>query len=228
MKKLKCEHGETVFPCSKCDIEHNKNKSASVMGYGANMTTGLTLANSSRENKRAAADFYPTPPEVTWALLQELKLDPATKILEPACGAGHMAKEIEAAGYSVESTDLFDRGYGEHGIDFTKQNDNRGCNWMITNPPFNEAVPFIEKAASLQLDGFALLLKSQFWHAKKRLPIFEKYPPALVMPLTWRPDFCLGARGNSPTMDTLWTIWKKGDARAVYKPLQKPLALFAP
>lgn len=136
------------------------------------------------ENKRAAADFYPIPPEVTWALLQELKPVPATKIWEPACGAGHMSKEIEAAGYLVESTDLFDRGYGKHSVDFTKQTDGRGCQWMITNPPFNEAGAFIEKAASLQLDGFALLLKSQFWHAKKRLPIFEKYTPAMIMPLT--------------------------------------------
>lgn len=191
------------------------------------MITGLNLANSSKENKRAVADFYPTPPEVTQALLQELKLDKATKIWEPACGEGHMAKVIEAAGYLTKSSDLFDRGYGEHGVDFTKQTDNRGCQWMITNPPFNEAVAFIEKAASLQLDGFALLLKSQFWHAKKRLIVFEAYTPAAIMPLTWRPDFTEGERGGSPTMDTLWTIWKKGDTRAIYKPARKPLGLFA-
>lgn len=191
------------------------------------MTTGTNLANSSKENKRAAADFYPTPYEVTQALLKELKLDPATKIWEPACGEGHMAKEIEAAGYLTESSDLFDRGYGEHGIDFTKQTDNRGCQWMIANPPFSEAVAFIEKAASLQLDGFALLVKSQFWHAKKRQPLYKKYKPALVMPLSWRPDFMFGERGGAPTMEMLWTVWIAGDTRAEYRPLEKPLGLFA-
>ena len=36
----------------------------------------------------------------------------------------------------------------------------------------------------------ALLLKSQYWHSQKRVALFEKYPPAYVMALTWRPDFC--------------------------------------
>lgn len=189
------------------------------------MTTGINLANSSKKNKRTDADFYPTPYEVTVALLNKLQLNSTTRIWEPACGEGHMVKEIKAAGYSVESTDLFDRGYGEHGIDFTKQTDNRECQWMITNPPFSEAEAFIETAASMSLDGFALLVKSQYWHAKKRIPLFKKYRPSMVLPLTWRPDFMFGERGGAPTMEVLWTVWMKGSTRTEYDLLEKPLKI---
>lgn len=187
------------------------------------MTTGLILANSSQENDRINADFYPTPWDTTRALLNKLRLDKSIKIWEPACGEGHMVKEITAAGYSVKSTDLFDRGYGESCIDFTKQTDNRGCQWIITNPPFKEAESFIETASSLNLDGFAFLFKSQFWHAKKRLPLFRKYKPAMILSLTWRPDFMFSQRGGSPTMECSWTIWKKGSEMTEYDLLEKPL-----
>jgi hypothetical protein len=34
-------------------------------------------------------------------------------IWEPACGDGAMSRELAAAGHTVISTDLVDRGYGE-------------------------------------------------------------------------------------------------------------------
>jgi hypothetical protein len=188
-----------------------------------NIIKGHNLANYSKENKRVTADFYPTPHEVTRALLQKLKLDQSIKIWEPACGEGHMAEEIKLFGHSVESTDLFDRGYGEYGVDFTKQINNRGCQWMITNPPFSEAESFIKTAASMSLDGFALLVKSQYWHAKKRIPLFKKYRPSMILSLTWRPDFMFGERGGAPTMECLWTVWTKGSTRTEYDLLEKPL-----
>ena len=42
-------------------------------------------------------------------------------ILEPCCGIGSISKILKENGYSVYSSDLIDRGYGEEtGIDFFK------------------------------------------------------------------------------------------------------------
>jgi hypothetical protein len=56
-------------------------------------------------------------------------------IWEPACGDGAISKVLEAAGYTVISTDLVDRGYGHGGHDFLKSETPLGRN-IITNPPY--------------------------------------------------------------------------------------------
>lgn len=182
--------------------------------------TGKALAASSHAD-RPASDFYPTPPEVTRALLDFIM--PTNKgIWECACGQGHISKVLEEDGYQVTSTDLFDTGYGKPGVDFLTSEMPAGCNFIITNPPFNLAEQFIRRAASLPLIGFALLLKSQYWHAAKRASLFEEHRPAYVLPLTWRPDFLFGGRGGAPTMDCIWTVWLLGSGRCEYIPLRKP------
>jgi hypothetical protein len=58
-------------------------------------------------------DWYPTP---AWATQILMDVEPFVgAIWEPACGDGAMSKVMMAAGHTVYSTDLFDRGYGENG-----------------------------------------------------------------------------------------------------------------
>ncbi len=89
---------------------------------------------------REKDDFYPTPPEGTRALLAVEKFE--GPIWEPACGDGAISKELIAAGYNVESTDLVDRGYGQNGVDFLMEWQPRAPN-IVTNPPFKMVAPFI-------------------------------------------------------------------------------------
>ena len=175
------------------------------------------LANRSNE-KRRELDFYPTPANVTDALLRFLKL-PVGVVWEPACGDGAMSKVIEQHGLLVISTDLREAGYGEGGVDFL-MSAPRECDAIITNPPFALSADFVERAVTIA-PVVALLFKSQFWHSKKRQPIFERNPPAWVLPLTWRPDFMFGERGGAPTMDCLWTVWKRGETDTRYRLLSK-------
>jgi predicted RNA methylase len=75
-------------------------------GLGAAMAGGNAL-----ELGRQDDDYYPTPGNVTKALLRAWH--PRSGIVwEAACGCGMMAREIEAAGLSVIATDIADRGYG--------------------------------------------------------------------------------------------------------------------
>jgi len=165
---------------------------------------GETLANKSADD-RSGTDFYPTPANVTEALLYWLNLPKNTTIWEPACGEGHMTKAIKAKGYHVVSSNLHDQGCGETGVDFTTLSKCE-CDWIITNPPFKQAEEFINTASKMGVP-FAFLLKSQYWHAARRGSVFDKYQPAAVLPLRWRPDFLFGAKAGAPTMEVLWTVW---------------------
>lgn len=178
----------------------------------------LNLANSSTEHKRRDLDFYPTPPEVTHALLKFLHL-PESVIWEPACGDGAMSKVLEGYGHKVLSSDLRETGYGEGGVDFLAS--TKVCDAVITNPPFNVSEQFIRHALT-QAKVVAMVLKSQYWHAKKREALFDESPPAFVLPLTWRPDFLGGERGGAPTMEVHWTVWVKGETDTRYRPLSRP------
>lgn len=165
--------------------------------------------------KRAKSDFYPTPAEVTQALLDFLDLPRGTVIWEPACGENHMVDVITANGFYVIGTDL------ETGTDYLTA-ERQECDWIITNPPFTLADRFIERSIG-HGRPFAMLLKSQYWHARKRLELFHAYPPSAVCPLTWRPDFLFKEKGRgSPLMDVCWVVWN-GDHNTRYIPLKKPM-----
>ncbi len=164
--------------------------------------------------KRVASDFYPTPPEATQALLNYLRLPRGTVVWEPACGANHMVDVMRRNGYAVIGTDI------QTGADYLAT-ECVVCDWIITNPPFSLADRFIVRSIE-NGKPFALLLKSQYWHAKKRLDLFRAYPPSAVCPLTWRPDFLFKKRGSgSPLMDVCWVVWD-GSHDTKYIPLEKP------
>lgn len=186
---------------------------------GGDLARSLTTASAA---DREGTDFYPTPPEVTHALLDYLQLKPGTWVWEPACGEGHMAKVLKQRGLWVYATDLHDRGYGHHFKDFLAVERVKPRGWIVTNPPFSQAEAFIRHALTLGVP-FAFLLKGQFWHAQKRRALFEAHRPVAVLPLTWRPDFLMGRKGGSPTMEAAWTVWHPEPAeRTAYHLLPRP------
>lgn len=183
----------------------------------------INLANNSTQNKRKEADFYPTPTNVTEALISFIKGFVAAdklKVWEPACGDGAMSKVLQNEGYDVVSTDIRDTGFGVGGIDYLLA-PPEDCDAIITNPPFKLSSEFISKAIQ-EVPIVAMVLKSQYWHASKRTELFKEHPPAWVLPLNWRPDFLNGERGGSPTMECLWTVWILGQTDTRYRILEKP------
>ena len=181
---------------------------------------GSVLTNRSSDNRRKA-DYYPTPTHCTQALIDYLQIPKTSVIWEPACGGGFMAEVFKSNGYSVISTDLFSYGYEDSTEDFL-QSECKECDWIITNPPFALSERFIRKCIQLE-KPFALLLKSQYWHSKKRFALFCEHKPQFVLPMTWRPDFEFGGRGGAPTMDCIWTVWNASPCcDTIYQPLKKP------
>lgn len=180
---------------------------------------GVTLTNAHAADHNPY-NFYRTPWEVTQSLVDALQLN-GKSIWEPACGDGDMANILIENGNHVIGTELRQTGYGQNGVDFLTA-DFIDCDWIITNPPFNLAVQFIERCIEFKRP-FAMLLKSQYWHSKGRLSLFQKHTPSHVLPLTWRPDFHFGAKGGSPTMECAWTVWDRVPSNVTqYVPLVKP------
>ena len=181
------------------------------------MINGVPLANGGTKKNRRDLDFYPTPPEVTIALMQFMQLDPCT-IIEPACGDMAMVNVIKEYGHNVIASDIIT------GTDYLTTPMSGDA--IITNPPFGLSQKFIEKAV-IEAPIVAMLLKSQYWHAKSRFDLFNRCVPSYILPLTWRPDFLFNTRqlGHkaAPTMEVLWTVWIRGNTQSKYIPLKKPI-----
>lgn len=86
-------------------------------------------------------DFFPTPRWATFAPAESEKF--SGDIWECACGDGAMSRVFEEIGSNVYSSDLYDRSYGERGLDFLAP--VRSADNIITNPPYNCAEGFVER-----------------------------------------------------------------------------------
>lgn len=155
-------------------------------------------------------DFYATPREAVEALL---KVETLQNILEPACGNGAISEVLKEHGFSVTSLDLYDRGYGEYGHDFLQRTEK----WLgdsIQNPPYNQALDFVEKSLEIIQGKSCFLLRLQWLAGQRRKKFFESHPPIRVhvlskrIPRMHRPDY-EGPKFTS-TIDFAWFVFQHG------------------
>lgn len=142
------------------------------------------MATNRRLVSNDGLDFYPTPAWGTEALLKyEQFWGP---IWEPACGDGAMSEVLKAYGYTVNSTNIINRGYGEAFFDFLESDCvpaiTNGFSNIVTNPPFNIANDFVLHSIKLIERGkVCMLLRTAFLESVKRYEtIFKDNPPARV------------------------------------------------
>jgi hypothetical protein len=149
-------------------------------------SSALAYVGHNANNDREENDFYPTPESATQELLNRVKL--TGDVWECACGDGAMSNVMIKNGYSVYSSDLIDRGYGETGIDFltsTRKADN-----IVTNPPFNLATEFTLKAFELSRGKVIMLSKISYLEGLKRKEqIFNKKKLEKVLVFSRRVPF---------------------------------------
>lgn len=179
----------------------------------SNDAVKIVGANGNRRER----DFYPTPKECLYALVDYMDIPKHSMIIEPACGDGAIINALRDKGYkNVFGSDIV------FGVDFLEQSDIGDADWIITNPPFSIADKFIRKAHEFNV-RFAYLLKIQYWNSAKRRLLFEQIRPRFILPLTWRPDFT--GQGNS-LMDMMWCVWMPDDIDVTfYDVLRKPEAI---
>lgn len=153
-------------------------------------------------------DFFPTPAWATYALMDNEEFD--GNIWECACGDGSMSSVIADCGHKVKSSDLYNRGYGEVGIDFLETTSSQRN--IITNPPYNSAQSFVEKAAKITENKFAFLLRLAFLEGANRAnTIFSKIPPSRVWVFSERITFYPknAVKAGSGTTAYAWFVWDK-------------------
>ena len=159
----------------------------------------------------SGADFFPTPAWATHALIENEKFQ--GDIWESACGNGAMSTVLDLAVRSVVSTDLYDRGYGEGGVDFLAA--KRKVDNVVTNPPYNAAEGFVKQGTKLAGRKFALLLRLAFLEGANRAnTIFSETPPSRVWVFSERITFYpAGAvQQGSGTTAYAWFVWDKDAA----------------
>ena len=153
-------------------------------------------------------DFFPTPRWATFALIDNERFE--GEIWECACGDGAMSRVLEETGQPVHSSDLYDRGFGEIGVDFLQA--SRSTDNILTNPPYNSAEGFVAIGTSLAKRKFALLLRLAFLEGANRAKtIFTQVPPSRVWVFSERITFYpAGAqRKGSGTTAYAWFVWDK-------------------
>lgn len=153
-------------------------------------------------------DFFPTPRWATYALIDNEQFK--GNIWECACGDGAMSRVLEDTNRPIRSSDLYDRGFGEIGVDFLSA--SRGADNIITNPPYNSAETFVANGVKLAKYKFALLLRLAFLEGANRArTIFSSCPPSRVWVFSERITFYpvgIEVRGTGTTAYA-WFVWDK-------------------
>lgn len=175
--------------------------------------------------ERKERDLYETPAWATEALLPHLPSRPLPIIWEPACASGKMARVLEQVG-TVWGCDI-EPGDGYTYADFlgpTPRVDVDSISAVITNPPYELATEFIERALhrTQHLGGLvAMLLRTDFDHALTRAHLFEKHCAfAKKVVLRRRIRWFENSKG-SPSFNHAWFIWDwqhKGAPELAYGP----------
>lgn len=153
-------------------------------------------------------DFYPTPMWAVMALVDNEKFE--GDIWECACGDGEMSAVLQTTGNDVYSSDLYNRGYGDSGLDFLKS--SRTADNIVTNPPFNSAEDFVLQAEKLARKKYAFLLRLAFLEGGSRQKrIFNIIPPSRVWVFSERITFYprdAEIKGSGTTAYA-WFVWDK-------------------
>lgn len=182
---------------------------------------GTSLVGMSQTRKRVENDFYATPRNATEAILNMVELKGS--ILEPAAGQGHISVVLKRKyPYNeIVSTDLVQRNekFGvpiQGGIDFLTHDFNRKFDNIITNPPFNMAQEFIERALQLADDKVIIFAKIQLLEGNKRKEMFDNAPLKYVYvfskrvnPLRNGEELNENGKKWSNTMCFAWFVFEK-------------------
>jgi hypothetical protein len=136
--------------------------------------------------------------------------------LEPACGAGHMAKVLKEYFAEVRSADAFHYGYAPVRDFLTYPYETNAVDWVITNPPFRLAEEFVARAFRVARKGVAILARTVFLESVGRYEtIYTKTPPTKFAQFVERVPMIKGRLDIKATTATsyAWFVWKSRRAK---------------
>jgi hypothetical protein len=131
-----------------------------------------------------------------------------------------MSEVLKESFRHVSTSDVYDYGEHQHLVaSFVGEGPDvldlgqQSVDWVITNPPFNLAAEFAERALTIAVDGVALLVRTTWLESKDRYErLFRDNPPDTValfcerVPMVkgrWDPD-------ASTATSYAWVVWRSG------------------
>lgn len=115
------------------------------------------MSATNRGTKRRPHDFYPTPIPSIEAFLDVFPLR-GIEVLEPGAGSGNIIKTLQKYGdFSIDAVEIRPEET-EHlqqlGVnviigDYLSMNIGKKYDLIIGNPPFNQAIEFVERSLEL-------------------------------------------------------------------------------
>jgi hypothetical protein len=169
-----------------------------------------------RVEPKDSPDDFPTPPWATRGLIEHIIGDAKSlselTCLEPACGAGHMAKVLKEYFSKVQSSDAFSYGYGQVRDFVDNPYENGSFDWVITNPPFRLAEDFVRLALPIARRGVAILARTVFLESVGRYQgIFREAPPTKFAQFVERVPMVRGRLDIKASTATgyAWLVWEK-------------------
>ena len=161
-------------------------------------------------------DDFPTPPWATRALMEHVIKDGgpflAQSCLEPACGAGHMAKVLKEYFGEVRCSDAYDYRYGAIKDFLAAPYEADAVDWVITNPPFRLAEDFVLRGLIVARAGVAILARTVFLESVGRYErVFQNRPPAKFAQFVERVPMVRGRLDSAASTATgyAWLVWEK-------------------
>jgi len=168
-----------------------------------------------RSEPKDSPDDFPTPPWATRGLLEHVldtKSLASLSCLEPACGAGHMAKVLKEYFAEVKYSDACHYGYGPVRDFLTYPYETNAVDWVITNPPFRLAEDFVLRSLNVARRGVAILARTVFLESSGRYrEIFQSSPPTIFAQFVERVPMVKGRLDIKATTATgyAWFVWEK-------------------
>ena len=143
-------------------------------------------ASNHSNYEREKNDYYSTDPLAIKLLHKYGLLDNNVPYWETACGGGRLSNELIRLGYDVVSSDLFDRGYGDIGVDFFKCKEVFQGN-TITNPPYSFINDWIVHSLKITSNKVYIFCRIQTIETISRYnKIFKDNPPVYICPFVKR------------------------------------------
>jgi hypothetical protein len=174
------------------------------------------MAERHPEKERAADDWYVEPAWCVDILLKRVQFPMG--LHDPCCGGGTIPFRARELGFTATGSDLRERAPGWRVLNFLRDEDTYSS--IVTNPPYNIAVPIIEHALRhVQQGGFVCaLVQAKFLFSQKRKELFERVDMERVIILSRRPSMppgeALSEHGESirggGSIDFCWVVWRVG------------------
>ena len=157
---------------------------------------------------RRDLDKYRTPPWMTEAFKESFPDVKGDILIDPCAGDCRMAAALASRfGYAVTNDIDLDEPTNEH-FDATlpafwdDELPNIGT-WVVSNPPFRQALPIIQRALMFT-PNVAMLLRSTWLEpTKERAELLKTCPPSRMLYLP-RGSF---TGGGSDSVSCAWFVW---------------------